>query len=58
MPLATVLAAVVAGTAGCASNAFTRMGFPVPVTKQGQVALTLWQGSWAAAWAVGAVVWV
>jgi hypothetical protein len=49
VPLATVLAAVVAGTAGCTSNAFTRMGFPVPVTKQGQVALTLWQGSWAAA---------
>jgi cytochrome c oxidase subunit 2 len=33
------------------------MGLPVPVTKQGQVTLTLWQGSWAAAWAVGAVVW-
>ena len=57
VPLAAVLAAVVAGTAGCTSNAFTRMGMPVPVTKQGQVALTLWQGSWAAAWAVGAVVW-
>jgi cytochrome c oxidase subunit 2 len=57
VPLAAMLAAVVAGTAGCASNAFTRMGFPVPVTKQGEVALTLWQGSWAAAWAVGAVVW-
>jgi cytochrome c oxidase subunit 2 len=27
------------------------------VTRQGQVALTLWQGSWIAAWAVGAVVW-
>ncbi len=57
VPLAVVLATVVPGMAGCTSNAFTRMGFPVPVTKQGQVALTLWQGSWAAAWAVGAVVW-
>jgi cytochrome c oxidase subunit 2 len=57
VPLAAVLAAVVPVTAGCTSNAFTRMGFPVPVTKQGQVALTLWQGSWVAAWAVGAVVW-
>jgi cytochrome c oxidase subunit II len=57
VPLVAVLAAVVPGTGGCASNAFTRMGMPVPVTKQGQVALTLWQGSWAAAWAVGAVVW-
>jgi cytochrome c oxidase subunit 2 len=33
------------------------MGWPEPITKQGQVALTLWQGSWVAAWAVGAVVW-
>jgi cytochrome c oxidase subunit 2 len=44
-------------TTGCTSNAFTRLGWPVPVTKQGQVALTLWQGSWIAAWIVGAVVW-
>ena len=57
VPLAVVLAVVVPVTAGCTSNPFTRMGFPVPVTKQGQVTLTLWQGSWAAAWAVGAVVW-
>jgi cytochrome c oxidase subunit 2 len=53
-----VLAAVLlTGTAGCTSNAFTRLGMPVPVTKQGQVILHLWQGSWIAAWAVGAVVW-
>ena len=57
VPLAVVLAAVVPVTAGCTSNPFIRMGFPVPVTKQGQVTLTLWQGSWVAAWAVGAVVW-
>jgi cytochrome c oxidase subunit 2 len=57
VPLAAVFAVLVPGLAGCASNAFTRMGMPVPVTKQGQVTLTLWQGSWAAAWAVGAVVW-
>ena len=57
LPLAAVLAAVVGGTAGCTSSAFTRLGWPVPVTKQGQVALTMWQGSWIAAWAVGAVVW-
>ncbi len=30
---------------------------PVPVTRQGQVTLTLWQGSWIAAFAVGFVVW-
>ena len=57
LPLAAVLAAVVPGVSGCTSNPFTRLGWPVPVTKQGQVALTLWQGSWIAAWAVGAVVW-
>jgi cytochrome c oxidase subunit II len=50
-------AAVLAATTGCQSNAFTRMGMLPPVTKQGQVVLTLWQGSWIAAWAVGIVVW-
>ena len=44
-------------TTGCQSNAFNRLGFPPPVTKQGQVTLTLWRGSWIAAWIVGAVVW-
>jgi cytochrome c oxidase subunit 2 len=57
LPLAAVLAAVVPVVSGCTSNAFTRLGWPVPATKEGQVALTLWQGSWIAAWAVGAVVW-
>jgi cytochrome c oxidase subunit II len=56
-PRAALLALLAAGTTGCTSNAFTRLGWPVPVTKQGQVALTLWQGSWIAAWIVGAVVW-
>src|SRR5580698_4674770 len=53
-PLAAVLLTV---TAGCKSTAFTRQGMPVPVTKQGQVTLTLWQGSWVAAWIVGIIVW-
>jgi cytochrome c oxidase subunit 2 len=57
VPGAAMLAAVLAGTAGCTSNAFTRMGMPVPVTKQGQTTLTLWQGNWVAAWTVGIVVW-
>jgi cytochrome c oxidase subunit 2 len=52
-----LFAVLAAGTAGCTSNAFTRLGMPVPITRQGQVTLTLWQGSWVAAWAVGAVVW-
>ena len=56
-PRAALLAVLAVGTTGCTSNAFTRLGWPEPVTRQGQVALTLWQGSWVAAWAVGAVVW-
>jgi cytochrome c oxidase subunit II len=42
---------------GCKSTAFTRQGLLVPVTKQGQLILTMWQGSWIAAWSVGVIVW-
>jgi len=43
---------------GCAwNNDFTRMGFPNPITTQGAVTLSLWQGSWVAGMLVGAVVW-
>jgi len=56
-PRAAVAAFVLLATTGCQSNAFTRMGMLPPVTKQGQVTLTLWRGSWIAAWAVGIVVW-
>jgi cytochrome c oxidase subunit II len=57
VPRAAVAAAVLLTTAGCQSNAFTRMGMLPPVTKQGHVTLTMWQGSWIAAWSVGIVVW-
>ena len=30
---------------------------PVPATQQGHVILSMWQGSWIAAWCVGIVVW-
>jgi cytochrome c oxidase subunit II len=56
-PRAALFAVLAVGTSGCTSNAFTRLGWPEPITQQGKVALTLWQGSWVAAWAVGAVVW-
>ena len=56
-PRATLAAVLLLVTTGCKSTAFTRMGMLPPVTKQGQVTLTLWQGSWVAAWAVGAIVW-
>lgn len=56
MPLAALLTTVGLATAGC-SNAFTRLGLPPPATRQGQVTLGLWQGSWIAAFAVGITVW-
>jgi cytochrome c oxidase subunit II len=54
---AVLLVGVAVVTTGCQSTAFTRQGLPVPVTKQGQVILSMWQGSWIAAWCVGVVVW-
>lgn len=52
-----MLAAVLVSTAGCTQSAWMRLGMPAPVTKQGNVTVSLWQGSWIAALAVGAVVW-
>jgi cytochrome c oxidase subunit 2 len=57
LPRAAALAGLAALISGCRSSAFTRLGMPPPVTKQGHTVLNLWQGSWIAAWAVGAVVW-
>jgi cytochrome c oxidase subunit 2 len=57
MPRALLLAGLLAVTTGCQSTSFTRLGMPAPVTKQAQVVVDLWQGSWIAAWAVGALVW-
>ncbi|HEY3870104.1 MAG TPA: cytochrome c oxidase subunit II [Actinocrinis sp.] len=54
----TALAGVVLlAASGCTSNAFTRLGFPDPATTQAPTTLHLWQGSWIAAFAVGALVW-
>jgi cytochrome c oxidase subunit 2 len=55
--LTVVLAFLVLGLTGCTNNSFTRLGFPDPITQQGKTILTLWQGSWIAGWAVGALVW-
>jgi cytochrome c oxidase subunit 2 len=56
-PAAALAVAAATLMTGCQSTALTRLGMPVPVTKQGQVTLTLWQGSWIAALAVGVIVW-
>jgi cytochrome c oxidase subunit II len=55
--LGVMLIGLIVVTTGCTSNDFTRMGLAAPVTKQGQVTLAMWQGSWIAAWAVGILVW-
>jgi cytochrome c oxidase subunit 2 len=54
---AGALAVMLLALTGCANNSFTRVGLPNPITSQGKVTLTLWQGSWIAGLAVGAVVW-
>jgi cytochrome c oxidase subunit II len=55
--LTVTLVLLVLGLTGCTNNSFTRLGFPNPITKQGEVTLHLWQGSWIAGWAVGILVW-
>jgi cytochrome c oxidase subunit II len=58
-PRAAALGLGIAGlmaVAGC-DNQFTRLGMPIPATRQAKMVLTLWQGSWIAAFAVGFVVW-
>ena len=53
-----MLAVLLLCLAGCSPNdTFTRIGFPNPVTEQGKITLSLWQGSWIAGLLVGAVVW-
>jgi cytochrome c oxidase subunit II len=51
------LAVLLLALTGCTNDTFTRLGFPNPVTEQGKVTLSLWQGSWIAGLLVGAVVW-
>jgi cytochrome c oxidase subunit 2 len=53
----TALAASVLVAASGCSNSFTRLGFPDPATAEAPIILHLWQGSWIAALAVGALVW-
>src|ERR671927_132950 len=42
---------------GCTYKDFPRLGMPSPVTDEAPRILSLWQGSWAAALAVGVLVW-
>jgi cytochrome c oxidase subunit II len=54
---AGALAVMLLALTGCTNDTFTRIGFPDPVTSQGKVTLSLWQGSWIAGMLVGCVVW-
>jgi cytochrome c oxidase subunit 2 len=51
------LAVMLLALTGCTNDTFTRFGFPNPVTQQGKIVISLWQGSWIAGLLVGAVVW-
>jgi cytochrome c oxidase subunit 2 len=57
LPQALAAGLVLATATGCTSEDFPRLGMPTPVTEQGPRILSLWQGSWAAALAVGVLVW-
>jgi cytochrome c oxidase subunit II len=54
---ALALGLTLATTAGCSSQDLPRLGMPSPITDHGERILSLWQGSWIAALAVGALVW-
>lgn len=57
LPQALALGLVIATATGCSANDLPRLGLPSPVTKEGPLVLQMWQGSWIAALAVGALMW-
>jgi cytochrome c oxidase subunit 2 len=57
LPQALAAGLVLATATGCTYEDFPRLGMPSPATEQAPIILSLWQGSWAAALAVGCLVW-
>jgi cytochrome c oxidase subunit 2 len=57
LPRTALVIGLMTMTAGCKSTTFTRLGLVPPETRQGQLIINLWQGSWVAALAVGVIVW-
>ena len=49
--------AVTLTASACTANQAFFMDLPEPATKEGAITQNLWQGSWIAAWAVGAFTW-
>jgi cytochrome c oxidase subunit II len=56
-PQVLALGLVLAAATGCSSQELPNLGMPDPITDHGSRILSLWQGSWVAALAVGALVW-
>ncbi|MFJ4845868.1 MULTISPECIES: cytochrome c oxidase subunit II [unclassified Streptomyces] len=57
LPQALAAGLVLATATGCTYEDFPRLGMPSPATAEAPRILSLWQGSWAAAFAVGVLVW-
>jgi cytochrome c oxidase subunit 2 len=57
LPQALAAGLVLAMATGCSYKDYPRLGMPSPATEQAPRILALWQGSWAAALATGALVW-
>jgi cytochrome c oxidase subunit II len=57
LPQALAAGLVLVTATGCDYKDFPRLGMPSPATEQAPRILSLWQGSWAAALAVGVLVW-
>ena len=49
--------AITLTASACTANEAFFMDLPDPATKEAAITQNLWQGSWIAAWAVGAVTW-
>ncbi len=57
LPQAIAAGLVLVTATGCTYEDFPRLGLPSPATEQGPIVIRLWQGSWAAALAIGVLVW-
>jgi len=57
LPTTALVVGLVTMTAGCNSTAVDRLGLRAPLTQQAKLTVSLWQGSWIAALAVGILVW-
>jgi cytochrome c oxidase subunit II len=57
LPKALTAGLILVTATGCSYKDFPRLGLPTPATEEAPRILTLWQGSWAAALAVGVLVW-